>query len=112
MWKHVGTHLASALLVVGAMGSPQDGDGLDGIPKVLRAAAVLGVPAVIALFLTWFLTQGIDRQLAKTVELINMHINQQTRSEDRILYYLQAICLNSADTEQKRAICGPRPWKP
>ena len=62
-----------------------------------------GVPAGIALFLTYFLTQNVSRDVASVA--MSQRIMQAEHQELR--FFLRAICINTAETEWQRAACVP-----
>jgi len=70
-------------------------------PLWLRAVYRLGIPAAICLFLIWFVTQALAKDMH---QLVRDHQDQQ--------FYLRAICLNVAKTEADRALCQPPPLLP
>lgn len=80
-------------------GSDLPPDELNGdSPIWLRAVYRLGIPAAICLFLLWFVTQAVAKDVH---QLVQDHRDQQ--------YYLRAICLNVALTDAARSLCQPPP---
>jgi len=68
----------------------------------------LGVPAAIAIYLTYFLVSTVNNNLAQAKELIVSHVGdtlQQKEREEKMLYTLQRICANLASTNQERNEC-------
>lgn len=77
---------------------PPNGNG-NGGPWWYRAVERFGVLAAFAAFLLWYVTlgPGNDRTLADT---LNRHVTETQ-------FYLRAICLNTAQSDNQRAACEP-----
>ncbi len=83
----------------------------NGVPAWVKGIAVVGIPGTIALFLVYQnATQQpkIAEQLAALTSIIRL--DHETRQQDAIkteqLYrMLQAICSNTAKTEEARIAC-------
>lgn len=95
-------------------------------PEWLRAAVVLGVPAVIALALVWWTTQVVDSRLqllqtamaataenASTAHLAMVRAEQamavfadeSRQSDARVVQLLQQLCRHSATTPAQLEGC-------
>jgi hypothetical protein len=72
--------------------------------SLLTAIVRLGVPAVIALGLVYFLAGSVSAELRDVKAAIGVHATD-TRDTLRLL---QAICLNTATTPAERANCEVR----
>jgi hypothetical protein len=86
------------------------------VPAWLRAAVLLGVPSVIALFLVWVMTQSVSTRLVRiegrqealmesyrgTVDDVHA-INDELRTLERLI---RSMCATAADTPDERALCG------
>ena len=72
-------------------------------PWWVRATYMLGVPAAIAIFLIYFVTMGVVAKLDGLDNSIRAHMRDQTL----LLYYLSALCRNTAETDTERAGCEP-----
>ena len=72
-------------------------------PLWVRLLYRYGVPAGIALFLTYFLTQNVSKDVAAVAA------SQRTMQAEHqeLRFYLRAICINTAATEWQRAACVP-----
>lgn len=65
-----------------------------GLPWWVRAATLLGVPSLIALYLLWFLTSTVTAKLDR-------HMGDELRSHA----LLRQICLNTARTPGDARAC-------
>lgn len=63
-----------------------------------RLALKFGVPAGIAVYLVYFLTQGISADVRTTKELMQRHMHEQR-------WLLQSICRNLAKDAAQLASC-------
>lgn len=72
-------------------------------PMWVRLIYRYGVPAGIALFLTYFLTQNVTKDMARVAS----SVEQMQGEHQELRFFLRAICLNTADTESQRAACVP-----
>lgn len=70
-------------------------------PAWLQATLRLGVPAAIAVYLVWTLTQNLSADLQALQGTVSTHVID-TRDTLRVL---RAICINTAKTEAERANC-------
>lgn len=87
---------------------------LSGLPVWVRAAAVLGVPSLIALFLVWVGARELPRmnqelivqrqEVQKNREMYQEHLHQQ----EEIYRLMQRICSNTAKSELERQRCFDR----
>lgn len=74
----------------------QTGEAWSGSPTWLKAAVQLGVPALIALGLTWIFATDVRSDV------------RAMRGEHQTLtFYLRALCFNTAQTDSQRAACVP-----
>lgn len=91
-----------------------------------EAVAKVGVPAVIALFLVWRLSNGFELlgdelklraadhvQIGRQLESVANITGQNDMAQQQILYVLQTLCVNQARTDGQRGDClrtpaGPR----
>lgn len=101
-------------------------DGLNGAPWWAKLSARFGIPAAIAIGLTWFLTQGVSGDLktirdntrdataaivAQKTSMDEQHqsivkaIELDSQSRGEILRFLQRICVNTAKTDADRSNC-------
>jgi len=66
------------------------------LPVWVRSAAVMGVPSLITLGLTWWLATTLSGQVVKTNELLTQH--EASRKDDAhvLTLYLDSICKNMA----------------
>ena len=78
------------------MADDHDHDPNGDTPLWIRILYRYGVPASIALFLTYFITSSI------ATDVTAMRTEHQ-----ELRFYLRGICLNTAETEQARAGCIP-----
>jgi hypothetical protein len=82
-------------------------NGNGNTPSWLRAAVMLGAPAVIAMGLTYWVTQVVDTTVQATYAAIKDHISEQRVMNAYLSEYLYAICLNtSSGDEVAIARCG------
>lgn len=72
----------------------------NGLPTWAKVVYWYGIPAAIAGFLVWFVTQGLSNDVRTTREMLQIHANENG-------FYLRAICLNVAQTDGQRAQCFP-----
>ena len=72
-------------------------------PLWVRLLYRYGVPAGIALFLTYFLTQNVTRDMAA----MRGDVSQMRSEHQELRFFLRAICINTAETEWQRAACVP-----
>lgn len=70
------------------------------MPLWIRAAYRYGAPTIIALGLVWFLAMHADGMLHAMSESLQEHITEQK-------FFLRAICMNTATSENQRASCIP-----
>lgn len=63
-----------------------------------RIANKYGIPAVIALFLVWWLTSGVSADISAIKAALGLHTSETN-------FYLRQVCLNTAQTENQRAAC-------
>mgnify|MGYP001559873781 FL=1 len=75
----------------------------NGMPWWVRALYVLGVPAAIAIFLIYFVTSAVSSELAGLRADVRMHM----RDQSLLVYYLEALCRNTAETDTERTACEP-----
>lgn len=82
---------------------PEYAGSLQGLPPWVRAAAVVGIPGVIAVYLVYMLATAIPTKL-------DAHI-QETRTGTAVqIQLLSQICSNTAPSAEERAACwGMRP---
>ena len=95
-----------------------------GLPLWVRAAVVLGVPAVISLYLVWWGTQRADLQLTKIMQVatesapehyratIAAHeavLVEIRRTREDMLNVMRANCINNARGD---VIAENRCWYP
>ena len=81
----------------------QDHEPNGSTPLAVRLIYRYGVPAGIALFLTYFLTQQVSVNVASVAAQV-----EDMRTEHlELRWFLRAICLNTAETEAQRASCVP-----
>jgi hypothetical protein len=85
-------------------------DGLKDSPWYVKAGVQFGVPAVLCVFLVWWIVGDSDRKhnaiLADSVAMrsqvtaisgmVNAHVDSTGRSTAALLYYLQQLCLQGA----------------
>jgi hypothetical protein len=76
-------------------------------PWWLDAIYRIGVPAALALFLVWFLTQKVSGQLDTVTSALQTHATVQERERSEMKFYLRAICVNVAADDRQRAACNP-----
>ena len=79
-------------------------DAGNGSPWWVRAIYVFGIPAGVAVFLVYFLTQAVWTELAGVRTDLRLHMREQGETR----HYLRAICLNTAATETQRVLCDDR----
>jgi hypothetical protein len=76
------------------------------LPPWMRGIFTVGVPSAIALFLVWWMTSTVTRQL----DLIEakVDLSEASRAHDMGIQgaFLFAICLNTAASETDRARCA------
>lgn len=78
-------------------------DSLRELPPWARAAAVIGIPGVIAMYLVYVLTTAVTAKL-------DAHAQESRAESAQQLQVLQSICINTATTPEQRASCwSPRP---
>lgn len=80
-----------------------------------KILSVYGVPAVVALFLVWFMTTKVDSSLSRIEQFQQSHsidmqysikANEDLKSQMYITNrILQQICANQARTEEQRNRC-------
>ena len=88
---------------------------MDGLPWWLKAIYQVGVPSAIAVFLVWFVTQGMTfsiNRIADNQDMLQKAINVQAgnfeylvREQMEVKGLLQQICANTAVTNKDRALC-------
>lgn len=78
----------------------------DGLPVWVRAAALLGVPAVIALFLVYQLARTWTTQMDRIEAAVSQHETHRAHDMQSMNAFLYAICLNTADGDVERARCA------
>lgn len=71
----------------------------NGGPIWVQVASRFGIPALIALGLIYFLAGHVDGEIHEIRDGV-----QEQRIEQR--FWLRAICLNTAETENERANCA------
>lgn len=88
-------------------------------PAWLKAAAYIGVPAVLSLYLVWVQTQDITPAIkvntaavfenkvaiAALETAVNKHIAESSRVDIEVMYILRSICINAANTKEERDRC-------
>lgn len=67
---------------------------------------MLGVPAVIALGLVYWVTTLVDYRLVQIQMVIDKHVAQQELATQRLQASLYAICLKGDVSETDRARCA------
>lgn len=89
-----------------------NGNGNGNGPAWLQASYRLGVPAVLALGLVYFLAQHVDDEMHALTESLDRHVDQMQSdraaaqlSEARMQHLFRQICLNTAETDAQRAGC-------
>lgn len=75
-----------------------DGGGFDNLPVWLKAAAVLGAPSIIAIFLSWQVSVNFTTALAA-------HAAAQDRASQVMLNVLIQNCANLAPTDEAARAC-------
>ena len=80
-----------------------------------KVVSIYGVPAVVALFLVWFVTTKVDGSLNRIetfqqAHSIDMQYSIKANEELKSQFYitnklLQQICVNQARTEDQRNRC-------
>lgn len=63
-----------------------------------RLANKYGIPAVISLFLIWWLTKGVSGDIGDIKASLGRHMYETN-------FYLRQVCLNTASSESQRAAC-------
>jgi hypothetical protein len=98
---------------VAAAGARDDNGLFSGMPWWVRAVTMIGAPAAIALYLTWFLTSGVSQNLATMRVQTEQHIHDMERHTMEttlglleLRRYLLLICQNTAKTDIDRAGCN------
>jgi hypothetical protein len=88
---------------------------LNGVPGWAKGVAIIGIPGTIAIYLVYILANQsvnqfpeVTRQLAALTTAVKL--DHETRQQDAVkteqLYrMLQAICSNTAKTEEARIAC-------
>lgn len=97
------------------MGRRDMDEGSDGIPWWVRAVIYMGVPAAIACYLVYILAQTVSAsqfQMQSTLNTLVLSVSAMQSEHGQIkmvnesmLRVLQASCVNSATSEEKRANC-------
>lgn len=84
---------------------------LTGVPTWMKAAAYLGVPTLISLFLVWqeaLRLPKIEDSITKLEQMLELQVQQgalRDAKQDQILRTLQGICVNTAKTDDDRRRC-------
>jgi hypothetical protein len=91
-----------------------NGTGLAGLPAWARAAAIVGIPGTIAMFLVWMgasevpkISSRVEANQAALTAVIETQRQQDRRTED-IVRLLQRLCSNTARTPDDRTRCFDR----
>lgn len=91
-----------------------NGNGLGGLPPWARAAAIVGIPGTIAMFLVWMgasevprISARVEQNQATLVTMIEVQREQERRTEE-IVRILQRLCSNTARTADDRQRCFDR----
>lgn len=71
---------------------------LQDLPAWARAAAIVGIPGVIALYLVYMLANAIPAKL-------EAHANESRATGTQTLQVLQRICAHTAATPEERTAC-------
>ena len=66
--------------------------------RVIAVANKYGVPAALALFLTYWMANDVAGTLRKLDRELADHVSETN-------FYLRAICINAAESEGERANC-------
>lgn len=69
-----------------------------GLPTWVRAAAVVGIPGLIAIYLVWFLANALPAK-------IEAHATETRDANAKQIQLLIQICANTATTPEARAAC-------
>lgn len=80
--------------------------GANGGPNWLRAAVLLGVPSLIALYLTWQLAEVRSGQFERLRESVERHETARAHDMDRMYAVMYAECLNQAVTDLQLSRCA------
>ena len=90
-----------------------NGNG-NGTPAWLKAAVQLGTPAVIAIYLVYWITTVVSPKLDAHTEadqairgMITAHVDSSGRVNAEILFYLRSLCINAAKNQTERERCVP-----
>ena len=75
-------------------------------PAWVRLTVLLGVPAVIAMFLVYSMVGSVTAKLISIEMKLDYHETQRLRDMSSMNAFLYAICLNGAQTEVERARCA------
>lgn len=88
-----------------------NGNGLGGLPPWARAAAIVGIPGTIAMFLVWMgasevpkISSRVEQNQAALLTVIEIQRQQDRRTED-LVRLLQRLCSNTARTADDRTRC-------
>lgn len=91
-----------------------NGNGLGGLPPWARAAAIVGIPGTIAMFLVWMGASEVPRISARVEQnqtsintLIELNRQQERRTEE-LVRLLQRLCSNTARSADDRQRCFDR----
>jgi hypothetical protein len=83
---------------MGPSRSIERGASLYDLPVWIRAAAIVGIPGLIAVYLVWTLTNNVATR-------IEAHTTESRDAGERQFQMLQQICTNTATTPEARASC-------
>ena len=90
---------------------PGNGNGISTLPVWVRAAAIVGIPGVIAFFLVWVGANDIPR-MVRTLETLRLEVlynrklmEAQAVQSERAYRLQQRICANAARDNIERARC-------
>jgi hypothetical protein len=64
---------------------------------------------VVALFLVWWITGGLSRQLEQNTAALTMHTREAAIDARVTLYFLKQICLHGAATDRELRACDAPP---
>ncbi len=71
---------------------------LQDLPMWIRAAAIVGIPGVIAMYLVYVLANAIPAK-------VEAHADESRKSDAAQIRLLSQICANTATTPEEKAAC-------
>jgi hypothetical protein len=91
-------------------------NGGNGLLKYANVISTLGVPVVIALFMVWWITNLVGKDLREAqndrrqiIDLIRDQNHQMDANYQTYSAMLYNICIGLADNDYKKAVCNQQP---